>query len=107
MEERPRAGRGQTEEGGVLGGLRMILIVGAFAGMVALSVIGFNYGGAGGLIGGALGFILRLGGRGIDWSERLGNAFIGAVMGMPLGLLAGGVYYFFAPQIIEIINTPQ
>lgn len=85
----------------------MILIVGAFAGMVALSVIGFNYGGAGGLIGGALGFVLRLGGRGIDWSERLGNAFIGAVMGMPLGLLAGGLYYFFSPQIIEIINTPQ
>jgi hypothetical protein len=85
----------------------MILIVGAFAGMIVLSVIGFNYGGAGGLIGGALGFLLRVGGRGIDWSERLGNAFIGALMGMPLGLLAGGFYYFFSPQIIEMINAPQ
>jgi hypothetical protein len=83
----------------------MILIVGAFAGMIALSVVGFNYGGAGGLIGGAVGFLLRLGGRGIDWSERLGNAFIGALMGMPLGLLAGGFYYFFSPQILTLINA--
>jgi hypothetical protein len=82
----------------------MILIVGAFAGMVALSVIGFNYGGAGGLIGGAIGFALRLGGRGIDWGERLGNAFIGALMGMPLGFLAGGVYYFIGPPLIAMIS---
>lgn len=83
----------------------MILIVGAFVGMVALSIIGFEYGGAGGLIGGAVGFVLRLGGRGIDWGERLGNAFIGALMGMPLGFLAGGVYYFIGPQIIAMIEA--
>ena len=85
----------------------MILIVGAFVGMIALSVLGFNHGGVGGLIGGALGFVLRLGGRGIDWSERLGNAFIGALMGMPLGLLAGGLFYLFGPQLMQIIATPN
>jgi hypothetical protein len=90
-----------------LGGLRLLLIVGAFAGMVTLSIIGFNYGGAGGLIGGALGFVFRLGGPGLDWGERLGNGFVGALMGMPLGFLGGGLYYFFSPQIIEIINAPQ
>lgn len=105
MEEGPRAGRGPIEKVGGLGGLRMILIVGAFVGMIALSVIGFSYGGAGGLIGGALGFVLRLGGRGIDWSERLGNAFIGALMGMPLGFLAGGFWYFFGPKILELVKV--
>ncbi len=95
-----------TEVGG-LSGLRLVLIGGAFIGMVALCIVGFNYGGAGGLIGGALGFLLRVGGRGVDASERMGNAFIGALMGMPIGLLAGGFYYFLSPQIIEIINTPQ
>ena len=83
----------------------MILIVGAFVGMIVLSILGFNYGGAGGLIGGVAGFLLRLGGRGIDWSERLGNAFIGALMGMPLGFLAGGLYYFLSPQIQALIAT--
>lgn len=90
-----------------MGGLRLILIVVAFVGMIALSVLGFNYGGAGGLIGGALGFLLRLGGRGHDWSERLGNGFIGALMGMPLGFLAGGIYHFSAPYVLGIINAPQ
>jgi len=90
-----------------LNGLRLILGIAAFAGMVALCVLGWSYGGAGGLIGGALGFFLRLWGRGLDWGERLGNAFIGAVMGLPLGLLIGGVVYLIGPQVMEVINTPQ
>lgn len=89
-----------------MSGLRLLLIVGAFAGMVALCVVLFDVGGVGGLIGGGLGFLLRLGGRGIDWGERIGNAFIGALMGMPLGLLAGALYFFFAPQVIDILNAP-
>lgn len=85
----------------------MLLMVGAFAGMVALCIVGFNYGGAGGLIGGALGFLLRLGGPGLDWGERLGNGFVGAMVGMPLGLLAGGLWYFFGAQIAALIETLQ
>lgn len=88
-----------------LGGLRLLLIIGAFAGMLILSVLGFYYGGAGGLIGAGVGFVLRLWGHGLDISERLGNAFIGALMGMPLGLLAGGAWYLFGPQIMDVIHT--
>ena len=86
--------------------MRLILTIAAFAGMIALCVIGWNYGGAGGLIGGALGFLLRLGGRGLDWGERLGNAYVGALMGMPVGLLAGGAYAIGVPYLLDIINRP-
>lgn len=102
-----RARRSPPESGvGELGGLRLLLIIGAFAGMLALSVIGFSYGGAGGLIGGGLGFIFRLWGNDLDWGERLGNAFIGAVMGMPMGLLAGGAWYVFGAQFMNAV-APQ
>ena len=45
-------------------GLRVLLIIAAFAGMIALCIVGWTYGGMGGLIGGALGFLVRLPGRG-------------------------------------------
>jgi hypothetical protein len=77
----------------------------AFAGMIALCVIGWNYGGAGGLIGGALGFLLRLGGRGLDWGERIGNGYVGALMGMPVGLLLGGFYAIGVPYLLQAINS--
>jgi hypothetical protein len=86
--------------------MRLILTIAAFAGMIALCVIGWNYGGAGGLIGGALGFLLRIGGRGLDWGERLGNAYVGALMGMPVGLLAGGAYAIGVPYLLGAINQP-
>lgn len=89
-----------------MSGIRLLLILGAFAGMVALCVLLLNYGGAGGLIGGAVGFLFRLGGRGIDWSERLGNAFIGALMGMPLGLMGGALYEYLAPRVTDLLNNP-
>ena len=80
----------------------------AFAGMVALCVLGWNYGGIGGLVGGGLGFLIRLGGRGLDWGERLGNAYVGALMGMPVGLLIGGLIMVGAPYLLTFINnTPQ
>lgn len=99
MEERQI--RGAAGECG-LSGLRLILIAGAFIGMIALGVLGFHYGGVGGLIGGALGFLLRLSGRGLDWGERLGNAFIGALMGLPIGLLIGGVVYLIGPHLTAV-----
>ncbi len=56
--------------------MRLILTVAAFAGMIALCIMGWNYGGAGGLIGGGVGFLIRLGGSRLDWGERLGNGYV-------------------------------
>jgi hypothetical protein len=83
-----------------------LLIVAAFAGMLVLCAVGWNYGGAGGLIGGALGFLFRLPGRGLDWGERLGNGYVGALMGMPVGLLIGGVYALGVPALLNVVNSP-
>lgn len=82
----------------------MLLIVAAFAGMIALCALAWNYGGAGGLIGGALGFLLRLGGRGLDWGERWGNAYVGALMGLPVGLMVGGAIVLGSPYLLSAIN---
>jgi hypothetical protein len=88
-------------------GLRLILAAVAFIGMLGLCVIGFNYGGEGGLIGAALGFALRLlGGRGLDWGERLGNGYVGALLGLPLGLICGGLYVFAWPAVENALNAP-
>lgn len=86
--------------------MRVLLTTIVFVGMIALCVILWPYGGAGGLIGGALGFVVRLWGRGLDWGERLGNAYVGALMGLPVGLLLGGFYALGMPALIEAINTP-
>lgn len=86
-------------------GLRLLLVTAAFAGMIALCVLGWSYGGMGGLIGGALGFLLRLGGRGLDWGERIGNGYVGALMGMPVGLLIGGFLTVGAPYLLSMINN--
>jgi hypothetical protein len=85
--------------------LRLLLSVAAFAGMIALCVLGWSYGGAGGLIGGGLGFLIRLGGRGLDWGERVGNGYVGALMGMPVGLLLGGFYAIGVPYLLQAINS--
>jgi hypothetical protein len=89
-----------------LSGLRLLFGIAVFAGMIVLCIVGWSYGGAGGLIGGALGFLLRLGGRGLDWGERLGNAYIGALMGLPVGLLLGGVYALGWPAVQSAMNAP-
>lgn len=85
--------------------MRVLLTIGAFVGMIALCVILLPYGGAGGLIGGALGFVLRLWGRGLDWGERIGNGYVGALMGLPVGLLLGGFYALGVPALIQAMNT--
>lgn len=90
-----------------MSGLRLILALGAFAGMLALCIIGFNYGGEGGLIGGAIGFVIGLlGGRGLDWSERLGNGYVGVLLGLPLGMICGGLYVFAYPAVQAALNGP-
>lgn len=87
-------------------GMRLLLTTAAFVGMIVLCIVGWSYGGAGGLIGGALGFLVRLGGRGLDWGERLGNGYVGALMGMPVGLLIGGFYALGVPYILDAVNPP-
>lgn len=101
MEE---AGTGRRDGVTCLDGMRLILSTVAFAGMVALCVLGWDYGGVGGLIGAGLGFVLRLGGRGLDWGERLGNAYVGALMGMPVGLLLGGFFALGGPYILRAVG---
>lgn len=88
-----------------MSGFRLLLTLAVFAGMIVLCVLGWNYGGMGGLIGGALGFFLRLWGRGLDWGERLGNAYVGALMGLPVGLLIGGFLTVGAPYLLSMINN--
>ena len=85
--------------------MRVLLTIGAFVGMVALCVILWRYGGAGGLIGAGAGFFLRLWGRGLDWAERIGNGYVGALMGLPVGLLLGGFYALGMPALIEAMNS--
>ena len=87
-------------------GLRVLLIIAAFAGMIALCIVGWNYGGMVGLIGGGLGFLVRLPGRGLDWGERLGNGYVGALMGMPVGLLIGGFLALGGPWLLNAVNNP-
>ena len=87
--------------------MRLLLSIAVVAGMVALCIIGWPYGGAGGLIGGALGFLIRLGGRRLDWNERLGTAYVGALMGLPVGFLVGGFITMGLPYILTQINAPQ
>ncbi len=85
--------------------MRVVLTIGAFVGMIALCVILWGFGGAGGLIGAGLGFFVRLWGRGLDWGERIGNGYVGALMGLPVGLLLGGFYALGVPALIDATNT--
>lgn len=86
-------------------GLRLILTIAAFVGMIVLCVVAMPYGGLGGLIGGALGIFLRIWGRGLDWGERLGNAYVGALMGMPVGLMVGGAYMLGVPALLNAVHA--
>jgi hypothetical protein len=86
--------------------VRVLLITVAFVGMLALCVMLWRYGGAGGLIGAAVGFAIRLWGRGLDWGERLGNGYVGALMGLPVGLLLGGFYALGLPALIDAMGPP-
>jgi hypothetical protein len=88
-----------------LNGFRLLLAIAVFACMIVLCVLGWEYGGMGGLIGGGIGFLLRLGGRGLDWGERIGNGYVGALMGMPVGLLIGGFLAVGAPYLLSMINN--
>ncbi len=82
--------------------MRSLLSFGVFAGMIALCVVGWDIGGIGGAIGGALGALRGATGRGYDMSERLGNIYTGALVGMPIGFLLGGAYAVGWPYLMSL-----
>jgi hypothetical protein len=84
--------------------LRWLLSIGIFGGMIALCVVGWNIGGIGGFIGGALGALWGLIGRGYDAGERLGNVYTGALVGMPIGLMLGGAYQVGLPYLMSLYS---
>ena len=82
--------------------MRSLLSLGVFAGMIALSIVGWDIGGIGAAIGGALGALRGAAGRGYDMNERLGNIYTGALVGMPIGFLLGGAYAVGWPFLISL-----
>lgn len=73
-----------------------------FAGMIALCVLWRDHGGLLGLGGGALLFLWGYfqGGQ-RSGEERLGNGYVGALMGLSLGFLIGAVGYYTAAHYTE------
>ena len=84
--------------------LRTLLSFGIFIGMIALCVIGWSIGGVGGLLGGAVGGLFGLLGRGYDAGERLGNVYTGALFGLPIGYLFGGLYLVGWPYLMSLYH---
>ena len=87
--------------------LRWILSLAAFVGMAALCVIFLDIGGAGGLFGAGLGFLLRFVAKGGDFGERLGNGYVGALMGLALGLMAGALGVYLWPALDAVFSAPN
>ncbi len=77
---------------GFRGTLQVLFSAIVFLGMIGLAIYWRDHGGYVGLAIGALGFLLRyfeLGQH--SGEERLGNGYVGALMGLSLGFLAGAV----------------
>ena len=75
----------------------MALSLVAYGGMVTVCVLLADLGGLGGLLGCLIGFVLRFLEPGQQsLGERFGNGYAGSLMGLPLGLLAGGAAYYCA-----------
>ena len=100
----PRAGRGRNRKVGPLGGLRMILIVGAFVGMIALSIVGFSYGGAGGPDRGRA-WLSAASWRARHRLERAARRLHRRGDGHAARLLAGGLFYFLGPQMMALASA--
>jgi hypothetical protein len=80
--------------------LRLILILAVCAGMITLCVLWFNLGGMWGLVGGGIGFLWGVGGGGqSSMGERMGNGYVGALMGLSVGMAAGAFTLLLWPQL--------
>ncbi|HVY83935.1 MAG TPA: hypothetical protein VG943_02290 [Caulobacterales bacterium] len=79
--------------------VRWVLSLAIYLAMVALCIFRFDLAGVGGLAGSALGFVLRVWTPGQDSvSERLGNGYVGLLLGICVGFVAGAVIQYFWPQ---------
>ncbi|MET0183578.1 MAG: hypothetical protein ABW199_11900 [Caulobacterales bacterium] len=75
--------------------LKWLLSLTVCAGMIGLCVIWWHVWGWAGLVGGAGGFLLRFFERGQrSGEERFGNGYVGALMGLPFGFMAGVLAYY-------------
>ncbi len=85
--------------------LQTILILLICAGMVGLSVFWFDFGGLWGLVGGAVGFVWGLMGRATTTGERLGSGYIGALMGLTIGMAGAAIVIFIVPQVLLMLEA--
>ncbi|MES1201030.1 MAG: hypothetical protein ABUS57_06230 [Pseudomonadota bacterium] len=80
--------------------VRWVLSGAIYFAMVALCVFRFDLAGIGGLAGSALGFVFRVWTPGQDTvGERLGNGYVGLLMGICVGFVAGAIVQHFFPQL--------
>lgn len=81
-----------------LDGIRWFLSLAIYVSMAVLCVMRADFAGIGGLLGSALGFVGFVWAPGQDSiSERLGNGFVGLLLGMCGGFVVGAVAQFLMP----------
>jgi hypothetical protein len=86
--------------------LRWALSLMVFAAMIAACLLQFRYAGMAGLIGGALGFLVRFAYPGQnDMGERLGNGYVGSLSGLFAGFAAVGVGQYVYANYADWLNA--
>ena len=77
--------------------LKWLLSLIVYAGMIAICVLWRDSGGLIGLIMGGVGFVLRYLEPGqTSTRERLGNGYVGSLIGLVLGLIGGAAWHYGA-----------
>jgi hypothetical protein len=80
--------------------IKWTLSIAIYVGMVVLCVLRADWAGIGAVAGSALGFLWRAWSPGQDSvSERLGNGYVGLLIGMCVGLAVGAVVQYAWPYI--------
>lgn len=86
--------------------LKWTLSLIVWGGMITLCILWWNVWGWVGLVGGAAGFALRFfepDQR--SGEERIGNGYVGAMMGLPFGFMAG-VFAYYVWQYVTTGAVP-
>ncbi|HVZ99070.1 MAG TPA: hypothetical protein VG841_02010 [Caulobacterales bacterium] len=80
--------------------VRWVLSFAIYLAMVALCIFRFDLAGVAGLAGSALGFLVRVWAPGQDSvSERLGNGYVGLLLGICVGFAGGAIVQYFWPHL--------
>jgi hypothetical protein len=83
--------------------IKWTLSIAIYLGMVVLCVLRFDWAGIGAVAGSALGFIWRVWSPGQETvSERLGNGYVGLLIGMCIGLAVGAAGQYAWPYIAAL-----